>query len=175
MKKNDWLVGWLVGWFGCASRARNPKGPKITPFCHQMGRHPTIWDARHGFLHRISARISPDRSRPLNLNFFFAIFGPKKWKNAIFGDIFCPCKERAVGSTGVGKNTPLGALGALGRPAGISIFFQFFFGPQNVLKRCPRGPGGPGGPWGALGGPISPIFPLFPPLWGPPIFPSILL
>ena len=24
--------------------ARNPKGPQITPFCHQMDRHPTIWD-----------------------------------------------------------------------------------------------------------------------------------
>ena len=29
-------------WFGCASRARNPKGPKIGPFCHQLGRHPTV-------------------------------------------------------------------------------------------------------------------------------------
>ena len=94
---------------------------------------------------------------------------PKKWKNAIFGDIFCPCKERAVGSTGVGKNTPLGALGGPG-PAGRNFhFFSIFFvGPQNVLKRCPRGLGGPGGPWGALGGPIFLIFPpFFPPLGAP--------
>ena len=56
-----------------------------------------------------------------------------------------------------------------------------------IFQKCrKKGPGGPGGPWGALGGPggalgalFSPIFPLifppFPPLWGPPIFPSILL
>ena len=50
-----------------------------------------------------------------------------------------------------------------------------FFCPKIVQKAPP-------GPWGArgpLGGPISRIFlqffVLFPPLWGPPIFPSILL
>ena len=69
---------------GCASRARNPKGPQITPFCHQMGRHPTIWDARHGFLHRISARISLDRSRPLNLNFCFCHFWTTKIEKCYF-------------------------------------------------------------------------------------------
>ena len=58
----------------------------------------------------------------------------------------------------------------------FSIFFQFFFGPQNVLKLCPRAPGGPGGhfwvifglfwgpggPWGGIFffGPWGPIFPI---------------
>ena len=53
---------------GCASWDRNSKAPKIRRFCHQMGRHPTIWDARHGFFHRISARISPDRVNALATN-----------------------------------------------------------------------------------------------------------
>ena len=53
---------------GCACWARNPKGPQITPFCHQSGRHPTILDILGGLMRRISARISPDRSNPLNLN-----------------------------------------------------------------------------------------------------------
>ena len=28
---------------GCASAAWDPKGSQITPFCHQMSRHGTIW------------------------------------------------------------------------------------------------------------------------------------
>ena len=31
-----------------------------------------------------------------------------------------------------------------GGPAGISIFFHFFGGPQNGLEWFPRAPGGPG-------------------------------
>ena len=62
-----------------------------------------------------------------------------------------------------------------GGPAGISIFFHFFWGPQNGLEWFPRAPGGPGeyfyiifglfwGPWGAppggaLGPPWGPYFP----------------
>ena len=61
-------------------------------------------------------------------------------------------------------------------PAGISIFFHFFFGPQIGLEWFPRAPGGPGGyfyiifglfwgPWGPppggdLGPPWGPIFPI---------------
>ena len=54
---------WLV-WFGCASRARNPKGPKITPFCQQMGRQPTVLHDIKTIHRRILAQISPDRSTP---------------------------------------------------------------------------------------------------------------
>ena len=126
---------------GCASAAWNAQGPQITPFCHQMGRHPTVLRANATEFRRIPARISPDRSHPLNLNSFFHFFGPvfhekcgflthfrinsaafwtNKLKNAIFGDIFCPCKERAVGSTGVSKNTPLGSPGGpYGAPVSI--------------------------------------------------------
>ena len=39
-----------------------------------MGRHPTIWDARHSFLHRILLRISPDRSQGRFQDLFFLIF-----------------------------------------------------------------------------------------------------
>ena len=65
-----------------------------------------------------------------------------------------------------------------GGPAGISIFFSFFFGPQIGLEWFPRAPGGPGGYfymifglfWGP-GGPRGGIFffwgPIFP-IPGPP-------
>ena len=68
----------------CAGWAWNPKGPQITPFCHQMGRHPTIWDFKTGIRHRIPARISPWGSRGLNPNFLFVYFGPQKHKEYIF-------------------------------------------------------------------------------------------
>ena len=42
-----------------AGWTQNPKGPQITPFCHQMGRHPTIWDMKTGIRRRIPDRISP--------------------------------------------------------------------------------------------------------------------
>ena len=72
------------GAHGGAGRARNPKGPQITPFCHQMGRHPTIWDFKTGIRHRIPARISPWGTRGLNPNYFSAYFGPKNAKKSIF-------------------------------------------------------------------------------------------
>ena len=62
---------------GCASWARNPKGPKITPFWHQMGRHPTVFQTESGLMRRISARISPDRSPPHQSQLFLRIFGSK--------------------------------------------------------------------------------------------------
>ena len=108
---------------GCASWARNPKGPKITPFCHQMGRHPTIWDAGHGFLHRISARISPDRSHPLKLNFFLDHFWTKNAQNRDSGRKKMPLQGTPQSlATWVGNNTPLGALGGPGGPAGRPEF-----------------------------------------------------
>ena len=73
-----------MGGFRCAGWARNPEGPQITPFCHQMGRHPAIWDFKFGIRHRIPARISPWGSRGLNSNFFFAYFGPKNGQKSIF-------------------------------------------------------------------------------------------
>ena len=66
-----------MGGFRCAGWARNPKGPQITPFCHQMGRHPTIWDFKTGIRHRIPARISLWGSQGLNPNFFSLVLDPK--------------------------------------------------------------------------------------------------
>ena len=63
---------------GCASWARNPKGPQITPFCRQLGRHPTVLDATSAGFRQISARRSLGGSRPLNLNFFFPPFWSQK-------------------------------------------------------------------------------------------------
>ncbi len=40
--QSDSQPGWRPRAQGCASWARNPKGPQITPFCHQLGRHPTV-------------------------------------------------------------------------------------------------------------------------------------
>ena len=54
----------------CAGWAQNPKGPQITPYCHQSGRHPTVLQTTKTSRRRIPVRISPDRSNPLNLNFF---------------------------------------------------------------------------------------------------------
>ena len=73
---------------GCASWARNPKGPQITPFCHQLGRHPTVLDATSAGFRQISARRSLGGSRPLNLNFFFHHVGAKKCQNLNFWDFF---------------------------------------------------------------------------------------
>ena len=70
---------------GCASQARNPVRPNVGHFFHQMGRHPTILDIRGGVLHRIPLRISPDRSNPLNLNFFLTIFWTKNQKKLFSG------------------------------------------------------------------------------------------
>ena len=105
---------------GCAGWARNPKGPQITPFCHQMGRHPTIWDFKTGIRHRIPARISPWGSRGLNPNFLFAYLGSKIAKKYFFWQVF--------------KNAQ-GAHGARfrGRPRG----------PQGALSGAPKGPTGP--------------------------------
>ena len=62
---------------GCAGWARNPNRPQVTPFFHQLGRRGTILDISNGVRRRISLRISPGGSRPLNLNFFGAVFQPK--------------------------------------------------------------------------------------------------
>ena len=74
--------------YPCAGWARNPKGPQIIPFCHQMGRRATIWDLGTAPRGRISLRISPGGSRPLNLNFFVHHFGTKKCQNVNFCEIF---------------------------------------------------------------------------------------
>ena len=63
---------------GCASWARNPKGPQNTPFCHQVGRHPTIFDIWTGILRRILARISPGGVPPPQSQLFFDPFWTPK-------------------------------------------------------------------------------------------------
>ena len=69
---------------GCAGRARNPKGPQITPFCHQMCRHPKMWDLKTGIRHRIPARISSWGSQGPNPNFFLSHFGAPKCQHVDF-------------------------------------------------------------------------------------------
>ena len=45
---------------GCASAARNPKGPQITPFGHQMGRHKR---SGRGLDAKFDQNFAPDLSR----------------------------------------------------------------------------------------------------------------
>ena len=73
---------------GCAGWARNPKGPQIAPFRHQMGRRGTIWDFKTGIRLRIPARISPWGSRGPNPNFFLTHIGPKNGQKSIFWEGF---------------------------------------------------------------------------------------
>ena len=117
----------------CASWGRNPKGPKMTPIWLEMGRHPTILDIRGRVLHRIPLRISPDRSTPLNLNFFLTIFwtqnakksfSGRKKKTPLRGTLQLPWRAwsqiRPIGAQGahvapLGSN-PCGPLGGQFRP-----------------------------------------------------------
>ena len=50
---------YAAGWARCASWSRNPKGPQITSFCHQLGRPPTVLRKPVELRRRISAWISP--------------------------------------------------------------------------------------------------------------------
>ena len=129
---------------GCAGWARNPKGPQITPFCHQLGRHPTVLDATSAGFRQISARRSLGGSRPLNLNFFVHHFGAKKCQNPIFWDIF-ENGHPQPGRIWVPKG-PLGPKGPMGAPWGPG-------GPQWGPMGPPWGPWGiwgPQGPWGSV-------------------------
>ena len=59
---------------GCASAARNPKGPQITPFGHQMGRHKR---SGRGSDAKLDQNFAPDLSRGVPgsyLNFLLTIF-----------------------------------------------------------------------------------------------------
>ena len=112
-----------MGGFRCAGWARNPKGPQVTPFRHQMGRHPTIWDFKTGIRHRIPARISPWESRGPNPNFLSTHFGLQNAQKLIFWEGFEFIRAHSNG---------FGAPGAQG---------------------APRGPKGPKGPKGAQGPP----------------------
>ena len=122
-------VGFEMGGFKgarCAGWARNPKGPQVTPFCHQMGRHPTVLDISGGKIRRIPARISPWGSRGLNPNFFLTHFGPKNAQKSIFWEGFEFIRDPSQWIWGPGAQG--GPRGPLGPPRG------------------PRGPLGPQGP-----------------------------
>ena len=81
-------ISGLWGSQGCASWPRNPDRPPKQPFWHQSGRHMVIFHISEAILRRISLRISPGGSHPLNLNFFFHFFWHDFWENAIFCELF---------------------------------------------------------------------------------------
>ena len=140
---------------GCAGRAWNPKGPQITHFCHQMGRHPTIWDFKTGIRHRIPARISPWGSRGLNPNFFLSILDPNMPKSIFSG---------RVSNLSTTHSNGFGVPGAQGGPRGPRGARPWAAtgaqGPKGSLG-APKGPlGGPRGPLGSPRGPLGPLGPL---------------
>ena len=51
-------------------------------------------------------------------------------KIVVFGEFFCPARQRAPASTGIVKANPLGALGG---PEGAPIFSHYF---PSMLLRC---------------------------------------
>ena len=75
--------------------------PPEQPFWPQSGRHLVIFHISAAILRRISARISPWGSRPLNLNFFLTIVGTYFWERSIFG----PKKALAATKSHLGWNT----------------------------------------------------------------------
>ena len=137
---------------GCASWARNPTGPQNTPFCHKSGRHPTIFDIRTGILRRISARISPGGSHPLNLIFFFLHFLAGVWKCRFLGGKKRPCEATPPRSNRAWKSQPPG-----GTKAPFWLKSAFWAGkkrpceatpPRSNRARKSQPPGGPRGPRG---------------------------
>ena len=87
---------------GCAGWARNPNRPQDIPFCHQMDRRGTIWDPGTVPRGRISLRISPGGSHPLNL-IFFTILEPKNAQIPNFG-IFLKMDTPSQGGFGPNAN-----------------------------------------------------------------------
>ena len=156
----------------CASWARNPKGPQITPFWHQSGRHPTVLHIRGGILRRIPARFSPDRSHPLNLDFFGVIFSsknaPKLPKVRFPGFVFGVCPIGAMYSpqksdfrdlySGFAPSgpcfhpkSPLSGICSRGLPhRGQNFDFFFLFFVRKCPKNAPQGPRGPGAIFSAI-------------------------
>ena len=59
-------------------------GQKVVTFARDTKLKPADAEFRHG-----SRQVGPTPSISI---FWGAILGPRKWKNAICGDIFCPCK-----------------------------------------------------------------------------------
>ena len=157
-----------------AGQARNPKGPQITPFCHQMGRHPTVLDISGAEMRRIPARISPWGSWGLNPHFFLTHFGPKNANKSIFWQVFeftwpVGFQRLFPGAQGAPRG-PRGPQGAQGGPKGPlggpwgAIFpkSEIFCGGFPFLRRTHRNGlahGAPGGPKGPLGGPRGPLGP----------------
>ena len=94
-----------------ASQARNPTGSQITPFCHQMCRHATIWSLPIGPGHRIPARISLVGWHPFNLNFFKPTLDPKNRDMSIF------CGKKLRRATRGRTWGPWGPCGCVAIPA----------------------------------------------------------
>ena len=121
---------------GCASWTRNLQ---ITPFCHRLGRHPTILHNLSRKIRRILVRISPDRSPPLNLNFFSSICCPQNAQNAKIWTCFRKDRKQPWRAW---QFRPIGAQGGPWGPLGGH--FRSKWGPMGgpwvpPTSRAPRG------------------------------------
>ena len=152
----DSQPGWRPRAQGCASWARNPKGSQIKPFWHQLGRHPTVLDIPGRKFCRISARISPDRSHPLNLNFSLTLFGTRNDDFWHFGMEKLCKKVEIEGGRPIWRDPRRNSASA-----GLSGLQNGWMATRLVTKRCDLGslgvpglastPLGPHGPWAPLG------------------------
>ena len=117
-----------------AGWAWNPKGPQVTPFCHQMGRRGIIWDLKPGTGTEFrpgSRRGGPGAQIP---TFVSPILDPKIPKSKFSGKV---SNLSATRSNGFGAQGPKGPMGA------------------------PRGPqGAQGAPWAPCWGqPLRAVYP----------------
>ena len=131
---------------GCASWARNPKGPQITPFCHQMGRHPTVLDISDA---DFDQNFGPDLSRgvPGSISRFFVhYFWTSKSSKIPKSDFEFTYMASASAELGKSKN---GAQGGPWGPKGAHFpLFCPLRGPRGPhFPIFPISPYSPFGPW----------------------------
>ena len=135
---------------------RTPRDPPKQPFWHQSGRHMVIFHIFATILHRISVRISPGGSRPLNLNLILTIFGMLFGERSIFGRKKRPCEATPPRSNRAWKSQPPG------RPTGPFFAKKVLFwveknAPARQRRPLATGLGNPS----PLGGPKGPKGPFW--------------
>ena len=143
-----WKSQKLDFWGGFPRRERRMTSnqtwrPQITPFCHQMGRRSTIWDLGTVPRGRISLRISPGGSHPLNLNFFFHHLGASKCPNVNFCEFFengLPQPGRIWAHARHGSRTPQATHAtAHARPRGVparAVYTGHDFPPKSAILQA---------------------------------------
>ena len=141
---------------GCAGWTQNPLGRQITPFCHQLGRHPTVLDITSAEIRRISARRSLGVPAPSISTFFVSPSCAPKMPKFIFCQLFekklpPPRLKHATAHARHGSRAPrlthatAHACHGARTPRLTRATAHARHGPHGA----PRGPHGP--PWGRMG------------------------